>query len=206
MYTFKGATVKSGSKPYHHGDLKTELIQATLKAIENRGQVEFNLREIAKDCGVSVAAVYRHFASKNQLLIELAGLGFAELAQTYQAIMSKTETANPERLQALGKAYVLFAIENEGLFRVMFCRELCKLPEFEQIAEISEQSLTRLQEALTEKKADNSCTTGLTAPVLAAWARVHGLAFLWLDQNTGLNKTQFLQQVDAILACPEKTA
>jgi hypothetical protein len=119
--------------------------------------------------------------------------------------MSKTETANAERLQALGKAYLLFAIENEGLFRVMFCRELCKLPEFEQIAEIAEQSLSSLQRALTEKKAEDSCATGLSAPVLAAWARVHGLAFLWLDQNTGLNKTQFLQLVEAILAGPEKT-
>lgn len=198
--------MKSGSKPYHHGDLKTELIQATLKAIENRGQVEFNLREIAKACGVSVAAVYRHFASKNQLLIELAGLGFEALAQTYRAIMTQTDTAKPERLQALGMAYVIFAIENEGLFRIMFCRELCKLPEFEQIAGLAEQSLTSLQQALTDKKAADHCPTDLSTPVLAAWARVHGLAFLWLDQNTGLNKTQFLQQVEAILANPEKTA
>jgi len=198
--------VKSGSKPYHHGDLKTELIQATLKAIENRGQVEFNLREIATTCGVSVAAVYRHFASKNQLLIELAGLGFAELAQTYQAILSQTETTKAERLSALGKAYVLFAIENEGLFRVMFCRELCKLPEFEQIAGLADQSLASLRVALTETTAEGSCTKGLSAPVLAAWARVHGLAFLWLDQNTDLNQKQFLELVETILAHPEKTA
>ncbi|MGV3526635.1 MAG: TetR/AcrR family transcriptional regulator [Candidatus Sericytochromatia bacterium] len=185
------------SKPYHHGDLKQELIKAALQAIESRGQVEFNLRELAQTCGVSVAALYRHFASKHQLLIELARLGFESLHAHYAAIMQDASLDGPQRLRALGLAYVHFAMDHEGLFRVMFYRELCQLPEFAQIEDVANATLAMLQRALNT--APEACDSALSAPVLAAWARVHGLAFLWLDRNLNLSREAFLAQLDAIL-------
>lgn len=187
------------TRPYHHGDLKQELVKAALQAIESRGQVEFNLRELAQTCGVSVAALYRHFASKNQLLIELARQGFESLHAHYGAIMHDASLDGPQRLRALGLAYVHFAMDHEGLFRVMFYRELCQLPEFAQIEDVANATLAMLQRALNTAPSAEGCNAPLSAPVLAAWARVHGLAFLWLDRNLSLSREAFLAQLDAIL-------
>lgn len=187
-------------KKYHHGELRAALIQAAIQAIEKRGQVEFNLRELAEHCGVSVAALYRHFASKNHLLIALAGIGFSQLREAFVQIMQQPHTPPEQKRQALGLCYVRFAIENEGLFRVMFYRELCQLPEFSSIASLAEDSLRLLQEALNATQTKPlDCTTHLPTPVLASWSQVHGLAFLWLERNLQGSQHDFLEQVKQIL-------
>lgn len=187
-------------KKYHHGELRTALIQAAIQAIEKRGQVEFNLRELAEHCGVSVAALYRHFASKNHLLIALADIGFSQLRTVFLQVMDDPHIPAEQKRPMLGLCYVRFAIENEGLFRVMFYRELCQLPEFSSIASLAEDSLRLLQEALGSLRPEPlDCSTDLPTPVLASWSQVHGLAFLWLERNIQGTQSDFLEQVKQIL-------
>jgi AcrR family transcriptional regulator len=186
-------------KNYHHGALKQELMRAAILAIEARGQVDFNLREIAKASGVSVAAVYRHFASKNELLIALAEQGFKTLRHRFQAIMNDETLSKAEIRQALGMGYVHFAMEHEGLFRVMFCRELCQLPEFVSIESLANESLHILQSALEASQSLENCDASLAPAVLAAWSRVHGLAFLWIERNISSSAPAFLSTVEKIL-------
>ncbi len=187
-------------KNYHHGELRAALVEAAIQAIEKRGQVEFNLRELAKHCGVSVAALYRHFASKNHLLIALAEIGFSQLRAAFLQVMDNPHIPAEQKRPALGLCYVRFAIDNEGLFRVMFYRELCQLPEFARIASLAEESLHLLQQSLNPGSSKSlSCGPELPNPVLASWAQVHGLAFLWLERNLQGTQGDFLAQVKQIL-------
>ena len=49
------------AQTYHHGDLKTQLIREGLKLLDAEGYQGFTLRKVAKLCGVSQTAPYRHF-------------------------------------------------------------------------------------------------------------------------------------------------
>ena len=53
---------------YHHGNLKRDLIENAIQIISEYGFEQLSLRNIAKQCGVSHNAVYRHFESKEQLI------------------------------------------------------------------------------------------------------------------------------------------
>ncbi|MFC6746387.1 TetR/AcrR family transcriptional regulator [Methylobacterium persicinum] len=68
-------------KDYHHGDLRAALVLAALERLEAGGAAALSLRGIARDCGVSAMAPYRHFADKDALLDAVAGHGFQELAR-----------------------------------------------------------------------------------------------------------------------------
>ena len=55
-------------KPYHHGDLRTVMIEKGIEFINEHGAKSLSLRKIAAACGVSHAAPYSHFAGKEELL------------------------------------------------------------------------------------------------------------------------------------------
>lgn len=69
--------------------------------------------------GVSKAAPYHHFASKDALLAGIATQGFNELTETMSKRMAD-ETRPNARLNASGFGYVAFAVANPELFALMF--------------------------------------------------------------------------------------
>ena len=73
------------------------------------------LRETARRVGVSATAAYRHFTSKEDLLASVAAEGFGELRAAMEGA-----TRGPNPLSRAGLAYVEFAQQNRGLFRLMF--------------------------------------------------------------------------------------
>ncbi len=104
---------------YHHGDLRDALIRAARKILEKDGLAELSLRQVARAVGVSPAAPYHHFADKHALLTAVATLGFAALRSEMLMRMAK-ETDPVARLDASGVGYVVFAVDNPALFRLMF--------------------------------------------------------------------------------------
>ena len=73
------STSKIAERAYHHGDLRTALIDAGLAALEAADADAVSLRELARKVGVSATAVYRHFPDKKALLAALAAEGIARL-------------------------------------------------------------------------------------------------------------------------------
>ena len=60
------------SRGYHHGELRAALVRAARELIAERGAAEFSVAEVARRCGVSSAAPYRHFTDRNALLAAVA--------------------------------------------------------------------------------------------------------------------------------------
>ena len=109
------------TKPaYHHGNLKQALISAAMKEIANAGISAFSLRGVARRAGVSAPAVYRHFADKDALLVEVATQCAERLAV---AMVEAVKAAPPEPLEqfrATGIATVRFAVAHPEHY-LMIC-------------------------------------------------------------------------------------
>ena len=63
-------------RPYHHGNLRSELLSCAERALSEGGLAQLSLRDLARQVGVSHAAPRRHFADKQALLDALAQDGF----------------------------------------------------------------------------------------------------------------------------------
>ena len=98
-----------------HGNLPAALSTAAREILDENGLQIVGLREIARRVGVSATAAYRYFTNKEDLLASVAAEGFCELAA---AIQGATRGAAP--LTRAGLAYIEFASQNRGLFRLMF--------------------------------------------------------------------------------------
>jgi AcrR family transcriptional regulator len=176
---------RTARRSYHHGDLKRALLDAALPLIRKGGPGALTLRAVARAAGVSQTAPYRHFADRNALVAAVADQGFerlhARLLAAFQAPEKitgrKTETARAG-LQAIGVAYVQFALDHPDEYRVMFGDEAAsgRAPESgAKVFAFLEQGIVMLQKQKLVRDGDAH------AIALTAWALVHGLAMLMLD-------------------------
>lgn len=164
-------------KAYHHGDLRSALVETGLEMLRNRSVDELSLREMARTVGVSATAVYRHFSDKQALLRALAMEGLDMLARNQKRAASDAGGGR-EGLVESGLAYVRFAVDHPALFRLIMGKapavDLLTAPD-DRVGE----AMRGLRLGIAE--VNQGGEPGSRAEILAAWSMVHGAAMLILD-------------------------
>ncbi|NCX82291.1 MAG: TetR/AcrR family transcriptional regulator, partial [Betaproteobacteria bacterium] len=112
----------TAARSFHHGNLRQCLIDAALSEPDIEG---LSLRQLAAGLGVTAAAAYRHFGSREELLFEVARCGFDLLRQRFAYVFDITvlpADANEAclRLIHLAQAYLEFADDEPALWRLIF--------------------------------------------------------------------------------------
>ncbi len=171
-------------RPYHHGDLRHALIETGIDFIKQKGEEALSLRKIAEICGVSNAAPYTHFKSKDEFIVAIQkyimDLFATELEKTVIEYKDR-----PSLLPMLGKTYVMFFYQNPFYFDFLFSRKNISIKlsldnadtdenlplAILQKAAISVFSKTKLSEKVIQDK------------IIAMWALVHGLASIVVMPN-----------------------
>ena len=105
---------------YHHGNLRQALVEASLKLIEEKGPTGFALSEAAKHAGVTPAAVYRHFAGRDDLIAEAALQGYQIFGDLMEFAYEKGQPSALASFEATGRAYLAFARKHPGHYVAMF--------------------------------------------------------------------------------------
>ena len=170
------------NRAYHHGDLRTALLDEAAAMIAEGGTESVTMRALGERLGVSRAAAYRHFEDKTALLVAVAAAGFRRLNERRQDIGAGAPSSSLERARRMGEEYVRFALENPAHYRLMYGREAIgrqNLPElreagselFEQLVDV----IRAYQESGGIKREDPR------AQAYVAWSAVHGLASLLIE-------------------------
>jgi AcrR family transcriptional regulator len=166
---------------YHHGDLRRALLEEALRTIQTAGVEQLTLRSVGQTLGVSRTALYRHFSDKQALLAAVGREGFRMLRLSLSDAWEQHGRGRAG-FEAMGLAYVRFAVMHPSHYRVMFGRfiESCtKDAEFVQEARAAFQVLV---DSLVEQQ-----RAGLVRqddPLLLArfiWSIVHGSSMLVID-------------------------
>ena len=161
-------TIPPSPHPYQHGNLPNAMRAAARQILDEGGPEGVFLREVARRVGVTGAAAYRHFHGKEGLLASVATEGFRELAVAMEEAAAETDPLTRARL-----AYVQFALQKRGLFRMMFgpiLAERAKYPELSAAFDVVRRMVTGVEGRPEESPA-----------AIAAWGVVHGLSALLVD-------------------------
>lgn len=169
---------------YRHGDLRNALVDAGVELAAAGGPAAVVLREATRRAGVSPNAAYRHFADRDALLSAVSVRCLARVAAEMTAELDAIGGSGHDpaaELDAVGRAYVHFALREPGLFRTAFGVHVD--PESGRGAEGGGPGpYGRLVDVL-----DRAVAAGVLVPErrpgaeAVAWSSVHGLAVLLLD-------------------------
>lgn len=116
----------SNGKSYHHRDLKNALIEKGIELVNREGVNSFSLRKVAADCGVSHAAPYSHFQSKEELFNAMQQHITDRFSELLEHTIKKYEHET-DLLKHMGIAYVSFFIENPSYFSFLYLQSNMKI-------------------------------------------------------------------------------
>ncbi len=172
---------RTPARPYHHGNLRRGLLDAAVATIRAEGVDGLTLREIGASLGVSRTALYRHFADKRALLAAVATEGFRTLRQ--QLVTAWEEGGRgPAAFEAMGIAYVRFAVSSPAHYRVMFGGFVDPEACDRELAAEAAGAFQALVDALTALQRDTLVHADDTVTMARfVWAVVHGVAMLGID-------------------------
>ena len=167
---------------YHHGDLRTALIQAADDIIAEGGIEAFSLRAAAQRAGVSPGAPAHHFGSARGLLTEVALLAFERAGRYLEEVGHSGDPAAD--IRALSLAFVTFALDHPGHFRLMFRSDLVNRddPRYSQTAVKPGMRLSLAVAAYHGTEAGRDRFEE-EADTFGAMATLHGLAHLVLEEK-----------------------
>lgn len=165
---------------YHHGDLKTALIQAGIRLLHKSDGHEFSLREVAKEAGVSHAAPYRHFSDKETLMAAIAHLGFVELGDKIETALSKNKDNIKDWVPLIAKEYLNFAIKNPAQFKMMVGGFVTDPQKFEEFDWVGKKLFERFVEVIKLCQSAKVIKEGdPQLIVLSFWSLMHGFVVLY---------------------------
>ena len=143
------------------------------------GEAAVTMREIAKAVGASPMGLYRYFEDRDAIITYLRTRAFTRFAEQLEAAFARG-TDPFARARSVGRAYLDFALEHPGDYRLMF--------DLSQPNEAEESPLAKAsaRAALTvTRHVDDLVDAGIVigdarAIGRALWAAAHGVIVLHL--------------------------
>lgn len=178
----------ASSDGYHHGDLKSTLIDSALRLLKTKSAESLSLRELAREAGVSQAAPYRHFKDKNELLAAIIEQGFEKKFKYMYEAISAVKNDPKELYYACGLAYFRMGLKHPQHFKLMNSSEINPGPEYPGLLEIASKTFILLREVV--KYCQKKGIVGSGDPhhkAMNCWCVVNGYTSLYAE-----NRLEFL--------------
>jgi AcrR family transcriptional regulator len=173
-------------KAKHKEDLKKDILSAAQYLFTEKGYEATSIRAIAERIEYSPATIYLYYKDKNEIVHALHQEGFKLLVSHFQVLANVSQPF--ERLKAMGRAYIQFALQNPDIYKLIFI-----MPEplahvancFEEWSE-GDRAFDILLKTVEECQQDGYFKD-LNKEMLAftIWSTMHGLCSLRTSGHLG---------------------
>lgn len=101
-------------------DRQIEIMEAATKRIDQFGIQELTIKNLAADLHLSEAALYRHFKSKNEILLGLLTYFILEMKERLSLIIEKEKESPSELLRQLFESQLSTFVKKPAIVSVIF--------------------------------------------------------------------------------------
>jgi AcrR family transcriptional regulator len=158
--------------------LREVVLKAAVDHIADHGPDGLSFRQVAQAAGVSHQAPYHHFTDRKGIFEAIASEGYQLLTES---MLDELGRDSDDPAAALLEAYVIFALDHRGHFRVMFRPDLCAIADNPELARVADASFDVLVDFVRETLGSKASLADIRARASAMWALAHGLATLLID-------------------------
>jgi AcrR family transcriptional regulator len=181
-------------------DLREKLVNAAEARIRDAGVTSLRARDLAKDAGCAVGAIYNAFDDMTALVMAVNGRTFQRLgAEVEAAVAASQGAAASERLIRMSEAYLDFANANNRLWRALFDLEL---PADGAVPDWYRTALDRLFQHIAGPVAElfpDQPRAEQALTVRALFSSVHGIVLLGLENRISGVPPQEIRRMIALV-------
>src|ERR1043165_3144224 len=162
-------------KTRHKEDLKKSILDAAKKVFLEHGYDATSIRKIAAEIEFSPTTIYLYYKDKNEIAHALHEEGFKMLSERFSVL---AHVEHPfERLKAMGRIYMQFALENKDFYEIMFVmKEPIKEACIEDDWDEGKRAFTTLLNTIKDCQTAGYFTDfEPNAFSLVVWSTMHGL-------------------------------
>lgn len=122
-------------------DFRERLCDAAERLFAEKGPDSVTMRQLAAEVGVSPMTPYGYFKDKDDILAAVRARAFARHAEALEAAFETAPADDPEaRSEAVGRAYVRFALEHPEAYKLMFDTKQANATDYPELVAASERS------------------------------------------------------------------
>lgn len=169
---------------YHHGNLKHDLMETSIRIISEQGFDHLSLRRISALCGVSHNAVYRHFACKEQLIEACREYVTECLREQMEHGIEGLDPASKEALRSLCLGYISFYQQHPTYYSFLYRNSSTKLIFSLEAGEGNYPPLELFRKVCCERgKVLGWAKEKTLVYLMQLWSLLHGLVSLVVSAN-----------------------
>jgi AcrR family transcriptional regulator len=164
--------------------LHERLVAAAHERIERNGFRALRTRDLARDAGCSLGAIYNVFDDLNAIVMAVNGRTFHRLGEVVAHSVADAQGKTPnQRLVLMSNAYLHFASEHNNLWRALFDLQMSldgPVPEWyvQALAGLFAHISAPLSEVFPQLDVD-----GLDLMTRTLFSSVHGIVLLGLERR-----------------------
>ncbi|WP_293676801.1 TetR/AcrR family transcriptional regulator [uncultured Phenylobacterium sp.] len=160
-------------------DFRDRLCQAAERLFAERGPDAVTMRQLAAELGVSPMTPYRYFEDKDDILAAVRTSGFTRFAERLEAARAGAADSQA-RGEAVGEAYVAFALENPHSYKLMFDLNQPNVEKYPELIAAGARAQATMTDHVNESIACGRYAGEPQQIGLMMWAAVHGIVVLQL--------------------------
>lgn len=181
--------------------LRAELIRLATVQIAASGMATLRARDLARDAGCAVGAIYNVFSDMTALIMAVNGETFTRIGAEVAGAVTGQDALPPERrLILLARAYVAFADQNHHLWRALFDLDL---PDDDTVPDWYRAELTKLFshiELPVSQVFQDLGPDALQLMVRGLFSSIHGIVILGLQRRiSGVPRDQVETMIEKII-------
>lgn len=109
---------------YSFTDRQIEIIEAAAKRIDEHGIQDLTIKTLASDLSLSEAALYRHFKSKNDILLGILTYFIASTKERLSEIITNEELSAPDLLKKIFHSQLNTFVNKPSIVSVIFSESI----------------------------------------------------------------------------------
>jgi AcrR family transcriptional regulator len=170
----------AGPRERYRRQVRAEVQELAWGQIAEAGASALSLKAIAKQMGITAPALYRYFASRDDLLTELIVSAYRDLAEVVESAVVATDPV-PVRLTALANAVHGWALANPHRYLLIYGTPVPGYAAPPEATELATRTFAPILAGYRVRPMSDLDPNGLDRSLrqaLAFWSRMHGIISL----------------------------
>lgn len=147
---------------------QAQIIEVAMKLIADKGIQGFTIKNLAKEIGISEPAIYRHFKSKTDILINILN-NFKEMSEMMSNMLVNNTDAALDKIDFMFSNMIELFTEQPSIISVIFSEEIFKNETIlkEKINEIQNILQHNIENIIDKGQAEGNVRTDIDKGNLA---------------------------------------